>query len=486
MQLLDAILAFALTLAALATVVTVIMEASLRMARMRKKNLVEVMKLLNKELGKGSLGISDEERWQFFVRVIHNPAAATAESMATIVKNLPLDQSLAEFGSDKAAGKGVVVRFFGLIRQLFGDSKRAGLYDKVSLEHLLRCLVETESVQRLSREKSKTFKDELNRLAKKYEEFGSAVSVSFRRHSQNWSIGIGIALAIFANIDGLRIFEAYQLDTSLATAVIEQQEAFTNRYEEAQERQNQFAEIEQKVKKAEKKLAEAKAKAKQDKNEIERFEQELAQAKTELEEQASLKKIQQTTQRAQQQIADLVAIGIPLGWDLYPSCPYGGTKEEWAKSSPRCRAIPEDKRKKVPKEDKGTKVSKEDEGKKGFKEGERKKVFKSDWVIASVIKTAMNDPTGFFRWLFSVIITGVLIGLGAPFWFDVAKRLSQIRKGIQSETASSEYRLAGNDANGNPEKRKEIVENVIAEATGMKGRRRAFFDLKGGNYGRIT
>ncbi len=37
MQLLDATLAFALTMAALATVVTVIMEACLRVARMRKK-----------------------------------------------------------------------------------------------------------------------------------------------------------------------------------------------------------------------------------------------------------------------------------------------------------------------------------------------------------------------------------------------------------------------------------------------------------------
>ncbi|WP_321491921.1 hypothetical protein [uncultured Desulfobacter sp.] len=47
MQLLDASLAFVLTLAALATVVTTIMEVCLRMARMRKKNLIKVMQLLN-------------------------------------------------------------------------------------------------------------------------------------------------------------------------------------------------------------------------------------------------------------------------------------------------------------------------------------------------------------------------------------------------------------------------------------------------------
>jgi hypothetical protein len=44
MQLLDAIIAFALTMAAFATVVTVIVKAGLRIARMRKTNLIGLMK----------------------------------------------------------------------------------------------------------------------------------------------------------------------------------------------------------------------------------------------------------------------------------------------------------------------------------------------------------------------------------------------------------------------------------------------------------
>ena len=43
MQLLDATLAMVLTLAALATIVTIFMEAGLRAARMRKKNLIELI-----------------------------------------------------------------------------------------------------------------------------------------------------------------------------------------------------------------------------------------------------------------------------------------------------------------------------------------------------------------------------------------------------------------------------------------------------------
>ena len=76
MQLLDASWAFVLTLAALATVVTTIMEVCFRIARMRKKNLIEVIKLLNNEIGKGPLKMSPEERWNFFSKVVKNPAEA--------------------------------------------------------------------------------------------------------------------------------------------------------------------------------------------------------------------------------------------------------------------------------------------------------------------------------------------------------------------------------------------------------------------------
>jgi len=457
MQLLDAILAFALTMAALATVATVIMESCLRITRIRKKNFIEVMKLLNKELGEGTLGMDDDERWEFFVRVVENPAEATIEKLKPKWEKLALEERFAFFGRDKAAGIGVARVIFNFILQLFGDKKRAGLYDKVSLEYMLRCLAETKSVKQASITASESLKVEFNRMARKYEEIGSSVSASFKQHAQAWSIGIGIALAIFANIDGLRIFEAYRVDPSLAAVVIEQQEEFTKSHQEAQKTIENFNEIQAKVEAAEAELAEAEAA--NDESKINLKKQELAKAEAALEEQVAIKNIQQTAQRAQQQLADLVALGVPLGWKLYPSCPYGGTTEEWGMSSPKCKAIPPGKR-------------------------ERRTIF--GWQGTRITNTAWNDPAGFLLWLLVVVMTGVLIGLGAPFWFDVAKRLSQIRKGIQSASASDEYRLAANDANGNPEKRREIVDNVIADSAGAMGRRRAFFDLKGGNNGRIT
>ena len=88
-------------MAALATVVTIIMEVFLRAVRMRKRNLIQVMKLLNEELGNGSLGMSDEERWAFFTRVVNNPAEAARELPAIEWQDKTLDEHLASYGKDK-------------------------------------------------------------------------------------------------------------------------------------------------------------------------------------------------------------------------------------------------------------------------------------------------------------------------------------------------------------------------------------------------
>ncbi|MCP3953104.1 MAG: hypothetical protein GY697_12930, partial [Desulfobacterales bacterium] len=86
-------------------------------------------------------------------------------------------------------------------------------------------------------------------------------------------------------------------------------------------------------------------------------------------------------------------------------------------------------------------------------------------VEGDVLNTLINDSKGFFVWFFSVFLTGILIGLGAPFWFDIAKRLSAIRKGLQSAAASSEYRLSAKNADGDPKERKKIVNNVLEQVS---------------------
>lgn len=331
MQLLDASLAFVLTLAALATVVTTIMEACLRIAKMRKKNLITVMKLLNDEIGKGPLKMPPQERWRFFSKVVENPASPGNLANKINWKDNDIENETA----------------LNMFLKSFGKRKdRKVIFNKVTLEYLLRCFSEIGTIQHAALETREMLQTELNRIARKYEEFGSAVSANFKQNVQAWSIAIGILLAISANVDGLRIFEAYRADPKLSAAVIAQLE----KSKEVQEKESDLSNAD-----------------------------------------------------AKDQIVDLVKLDIPIGWKFYPNGPSG------------------------------------------------------------LITTIKNDKLGLFVWLFKVIITGVLIGLGAPFWFDVAKRLSMIRKGLKNPNSSAEDRLAARDANGDADERKKIVDDVLSD-----------------------
>lgn len=394
MQLLDACLAFVLTLAALATVVTTIMEAGFRFARMRKKNLISVMELLNKEIGKGALKMSPEERWEFFSRVVKNPAQTKKTNGNKESKSEP------NWKNDKNDEAHDIAILDNLIKSFDDRGNRKEVFAKVTLEYVLRCLCETECVKQKARGAGHLLKMELNRIARKYEEFGSAVSANFKQYAQFWSIVIGILLAVFANVDGVRIFEAYRTNPKLAATVIEQQEEFIEKNDKLQTEKQELEALLQKEKEKKNEIETAQNTHKSP-EELARLEKELDLLKDEINKKTELTEILKTIEEAKNHFSNLSSLGVPIGWDYYPQ------------------------------------------------------------NIRSAVK---QDPAGVAIWLLKVIITGFLIGLGAPFWFDVAKRLSLIRRGLKNPNSSSEDRLAARDANGDAEERKKIVEDVVADA----------------------
>ena len=466
MHLLDATLALALTLAALATIVTIIMEIGLRAARMRKKNLVETMKLLNKELDNGLFKDLDaDERWQFISRVIDNPVKCTPDQLTerleskSWIENFCISRRakrpknskqitsrdlhdsngkltytglahlLDSVGYDKSAGNNIVYRLLFFARYFFRDNKRAMLYDKVSLEHVLRRLAEVEKVKFRSIALRKKAKAEFNRLARKYEEYASAVSANFKRTAQAWSVGVGILFAVIANVDGLRIFEAYRTDPDLVSAIIAQQQGLIASYNGVEQRQEEYSKAQIKLNEAQAEVTEAKqaiesAGPDSDKDTLEAvlIDKEMAylKAKAKFDGMGSVNQIQRNAEQAQQQLARLVAIGIPIGWAFYPYCPESTSADKWTSADPRCRAVTN----------------------------------QNQW----------QQVGPFLQWLFAVVLTGGLIGLGAPFFFDIAKRLVQIRQGLRSR-ASDEKRLSGNNANGSDRERKKIVRRVVNDIT---------------------
>ena len=136
----------------------------------------------------------------------------------------------------------------------------------------------------------------------------------------------------------------------------------------------------------------------------------------------------------------MTTLGVPMGWSIYPDCPYGD-ETAWLKSDQKCQSI--------------LKAKRDPDNRLLCWPG-------NDSICASVLTTAYQDFFGFLLWLILTVITGMLIGLGAPFWFDVAKRMSQIRQGVRAR-ASGEERMSANNADGDPDKRKKIIKNIVKD-----------------------
>jgi hypothetical protein len=404
MELLDAVLAFALTLAALATVVTVIMEIVLRSVLMRKKNLVEVMRLLNGELPKGTLGLSEQERWEFFTKTVENPAEGVS-------KHIP--KVLGEGDSAAAAMDKVDWRCL-----------KNGVYDKVSTEHLLRRLSELSSVTQLCAEANDKVKQEFYRLAGKYEEFGSAVSASFKRRSQFWSIVFGMILAVVANVDGIRIFEAYQASTDLAQTVVARQDQIGEAYGMTDDRRRAILAQETVVEQAKAALAAARKKSGDDSPEAKVALEKLDEENDKLASLTDPAELQRIALDAQKQVESLIAMGVPIGAEYFPHCRIFGRHD----LSTTCSGP-------------------------GWPSGVGDGLWPERFAFMGHV----------LLWLVPVVITGMLIGLGAPFWFDVAKRLSEVRQ-MFGASGSDSTRLAARDADGDPDKRDAIATRVVDDA----------------------
>jgi hypothetical protein len=69
----------------------------------------------------------------------------------------------------------------------------------------------------------------------------------------------------------------------------------------------------------------------------------------------------------------------------------------------------------------------------------------------------------FLSWWVATTLTGLLIGLGAPFWFDMAKRLATVRSMFGGQ-ASTEERLGGKDVPADrPADRKALIRTILSD-----------------------
>lgn len=356
MSLLDAALAFALTMAALATVVTIIMEIAMMALGLKARDQVKLIGKLVEDVVQARFGeMDDHQKWLAVRRILNNTVLAKKSQMA-----------------DQEGGQSYI----------FGKAR--GVHDKVSLEHVLRRLLENADLDPLSQMRDE-LRANLKAVALKYDEFRSSLAMNFGRRARTRSLVVGISLAAVLNVDGLRLFETFASNPQLTSSVITEMEPILEAAGEAQK---------------------------------------------EMEEQLKTLNLQETTvENLNTAVGDLKAelgvirqLGLPIGGDYYPHCYIragdSSSASERAKLDPLCEPA--------------SPIS-----------GER-----------------LKDP---FGWALRILITGLLMGLGAPFWYDVAKRLAQVRQAFGAKGGVAE-RHRGAEGDETPEAMDALIDRVVDDA----------------------
>lgn len=376
MDLLDAVIALAVTLAALATTVTVVMEIFVRLLGLKSKGQIELFKKV--------FDRSFKNRF--------NGSANNFEFVKGILGN-PLQDWTASPEPDSDSGDRNVLPKTTSFSDVFGG-KSSCVYDWVSTEHVFRRILDLPEVINDSRD---TLVQKLKEFNQEYNELCAAASTQFKNNRHRWSVLIGVAFALVMNVNGLRIFETFMDNPALTATMIAQMDELVEKSEDAK------GELE-------------KALASNGDGSIDDFNQRL--------------------EYLQAQLGELEGKGIPIGWKYPPHC---NLIDWWSFRE--------------------------------LSDTDLKPVTNCHHMQNPPAERDNNDlakgSPGMFAAFVVTLLTGILIGLGAPFWFDLAKRLAQVRsmfkgKGTSEEMFSGES-PKGRDATDG-DKTDALIEKVVDEA----------------------
>lgn len=241
-------------------------------------------------------------------------------------------------------------------------------------------------------------------VAERYERFGEIFSETFRRNRQLASMVGAVIVAFAVNIDAIHLMKAYTLSSDTRDAVI-----------------NEYSEI----------IAASKSVI------------EPPDAETnppaEPGQTPDPPHVRETYRTAVAQLAALEASPFPIGWDYFPACPDGSP-------DPRCQGQKTDKEIEVTSAQKAAYVPATD----GIE----------SWALFVALRKAVVPtharlvfgrevfrerraavPSATWSWIFGCLLTGLLAGLGAPFWYNAATSLMSAANRVRG----SRQRLVSNE-----------------------------------------
>lgn len=301
MYILDAALAFALTMLVVATVVTQIVRLLRNTAKLRNS---ELQKMLKEYFDKELQPVVQRELNRLKTHVKTNVTNKVASELVKTANNLKESE-------------------------LFSQNELGTLVE-VSTEELMEQLKRSTLGQKLLTELGDQAQAVFDELGRRYEVVGGKFTESFRKHSRLWTTGVALVLALVINIDSVHIADSYIRNKGMRQGVIVQMDAIVEDYTAL----------------------------------VESLEKEKGKDSFTKEE------LEQAFGDSKKQLDVLKSLGFPIGWSYFPHSVF------------------------------------QEEESKDFKQ--------------------RNNFGGWIMWVLGILLTALLAGLGAPFWYDTVTGISRV------------------------------------------------------------
>ncbi|MGY2903990.1 hypothetical protein [Bradyrhizobium sp. URHC0002] len=419
MQLIEAALAFAITMLALSLVVSSFVEIIHRIFSMREAGLKYVLgqmfdQVLHKHIRSGiaalvqadaSIAAADKNqkitelvehaRKGFAERMAANRAPMGVTPKATPTNPAPPASSNPEpaswlsskirLGLSKIRSRLPEIRLWNG-RDLAAMTSAEFMERLGSMEHVGQAIAKANiDAKKAAEDAGATAADAahvvLKDVAQKFEAFGKEASVYFEGRARLLSVVVAMALAFLAHVDAVDLFKTYLRDPNARAKVIEQSEAITAQHKAAAEAAKTLKDIDpngiltpEEVKK-----------------QIETLKNDWKEAVT----------------KANATVKQYADLGLPLGWTDERIDRARTSKWVWTCKDPN----------KI--EGEGLESLWKDCGKNQWR--------REIWV---------QVPTSPAVW-FYLFLGGLLVGLGAPFWYKAVIGLTNLRNGARG-TASAD------------------------------------------------
>ncbi len=332
MPLLDAALAFSLTMLVVATIVTQLVEIIQRIFELRSKDLQKlVTEFGNQEL----IPILDRELQRFVTAGVAG-ASTISDNLLREAAGTAAAANLREFDIAQKPLESELRKLLGLTvpnQPALGarlaaetdtprevtQTTRVHISTQELIEGIKKSDIGKEIYTKLGDKAQKVF-DEVGR---RYEEVGEKFTAAFRNNARRIGTGVAFGLALLLNIDSVHLLKSYISNPQLRESTIAQMPEITKRLDE----------LEQATKE---------------------------RAKTD----DAVKNLKASIGAMKSDVSDLTSSTLPIGPSQYPYFPYS------------CKMPP--------------------------------------------------TGTTCMLWIMGIVMTGLLAGLGSPFWYDVVRGLSQL------------------------------------------------------------